>query len=194
LGVLVRVGCEFIYEAEANPSLWQVRPRPDGAHRMVRETWEPPAAVQTYLDAYGNECDRLTLPVGQSTLRYDATVEVPNEDDAVDPSAQESPIADLPDEAFVYLLPSRFCWPDALHEAAWELFGSTKEGAERVLAVTQWVHDAITYKMGASDSRTTALDVFESRLGVVGTTLISVSPCAAPSTFPRVTYRGTSLT
>jgi transglutaminase-like putative cysteine protease len=164
--VLVRVGCEFSYEAEANPSLWQVRPRPDGAHRMVRETWEPPAAVQTYLDAYGNECDRLTLPVGLSTLRYDATVDVPNEDDAVDPAAQQSSIDDLPDETFVYLLPSRFCWPDALHEAAWELFSSTMEGAERVLAVTEWVHDAISYKVGASDERTTALDVFESRLGV----------------------------
>jgi hypothetical protein len=63
--VLVQVGCEFTYEAEAGcPSLWQVRPRAEELHRMVHETWDPPSPVQTYLDAYGNECDRLTIPAG----------------------------------------------------------------------------------------------------------------------------------
>jgi transglutaminase-like putative cysteine protease len=165
--MLVQVGCEFAYEAEtACPSLWQIRPRAEGSHRAVHETWEPPSSVQTYLDAYGNQCDRLTIPAGSSTLRYDATLDVPDDDDAVDLTAQEVAIVDLPDEAFLYLLPSRFCWPDALFESAWALFGSTKVGAERVLAVTAWVHNAISYKVGASDSRTTALDVFESRQGV----------------------------
>jgi transglutaminase-like putative cysteine protease len=165
--VLVQVGCEFTYEAETRcPSLWQVRPRAEELHRMVHEMWDPPSPVQTYLDAYGNECDRLTIPAGSSTLRYDATIDVPSEDDAVDPTAEQSAIDDLPDDAFLYLLASRFCWPDALYESAWELFGSTEEGAERVLAVTDWVHHAISYKVGASDSRTTALDVFESRMGV----------------------------
>jgi transglutaminase-like putative cysteine protease len=133
---------------------------------MVRETWDPPSPVQTYLDAYGNECDRLTIPAGLSTLRYDAVFEVQDEDDAVDTDAHQVPIDDLPDETFLYLLPSRFCWPDALYDAGWELFGSTNEGAERVLAITAWVHDAISYKVGASDTRTTALDVFDSRVGV----------------------------
>jgi transglutaminase-like putative cysteine protease len=165
--VLVRVGCEFAYEAEAGcPSLWQVRPRPHELHRLVHEIWEPPSSVQTYVDVFGNECDRLTIPAGSSVLRYDATVEVPEEDDAVDPSASQVAIEDLPDEAFAYLLPSRFCWPDVLYDAAWELFGATGMGAERVLAVTSWVHNALTYKVGASDTKTTALDVFESRAGV----------------------------
>jgi len=133
---------------------------------MVHEVWEPPSPAQTYLDAYGNECDRLTIPAGSSMLRYDATIEVPDERDAVDFSAGQAAIENLPDEAFVYLLPSRFCWPDVLYEAAWEFFGCTEEGAERVLAVTSWVHDAITYEVGASHAQTTALDVFESRKGV----------------------------
>jgi len=179
--VLVRVGCEFSYKTdEPCPSLWQVRPRADGLRRMVHEVWEPPSSAQTYLDAFGNECDRLTLPKGSSTLRYDATLEVPNDRDAVDRSAAQVAIEDLPDEAFVYLLPSRFCWPDALYEPAWDFFGSIEEGAERVLAVTAWVHDNITYQVGASHAQTTALDVFESRLGVCRDyTLLGITFCRA---------------
>jgi hypothetical protein len=68
--VLVRIGCQFEYEAmERTPSLWQVRPSPEGNHRTVDETWEPPAPTRIYLDAYGNACDRLTLPPGRSVLR-----------------------------------------------------------------------------------------------------------------------------
>ena len=85
--MLVRVGCQFEYEAtEVTPSLWQVRPHPDGAHRVVTAAWEPPAPVRTYLDAYGNVCDRLILPEGASVLRYDALAEVPASHDAADPS------------------------------------------------------------------------------------------------------------
>ena len=39
--VQIRVGCEFRYEAEwPTPAVLQVQPRLDGAHRVVRETWE----------------------------------------------------------------------------------------------------------------------------------------------------------
>jgi transglutaminase-like putative cysteine protease len=165
--MLIRVGCEFAYETTGTAhSLWQVRPRPDGGQRMVSTTWEPPAPARIYRDGYGNVCDRLTLPPGRSVLRYDATVEVTSSPDDVDESAAESPLDDLPDEAFVYLLPSRFCWPDLLHDAAWELFGSAKPGWGRVQAVCDWVHDHVRYEVGASTALTTAFDVWESRTGV----------------------------
>jgi transglutaminase-like putative cysteine protease len=165
--MLIRIGCEFEYQTMGSaPSLWQVRPRPDGAQRMVSATWEPPAPARIYRDAYGNLCDRLTLPPGRSVLRYDATVDVPSRSDDVDVGATESPIDDLPDEAFVYLLPSRFCWPDLLHDAAWELFGSVQPGWSRVQAVCDWVHEHIRYEVGASTPLTTASDVWESRTGV----------------------------
>lgn len=165
--MLVRVGCQFEYEAvEDTPSLWQVRPRPDGDHRIVSETWEPPAPARVYLDAFGNPCDRLTLPPGHSVLRYDATVEVPSTFDESDKGAGQTAIENLPDEAFVYLLASRFCWPDALHDWAWDTFGSVVPGWSRVQAVCDWVHDHISYEMGASTATTTATDVWESRTGV----------------------------
>jgi len=163
----IRVGCRFDYETPGPvPSLWQVRPRGDGDHRVVTDTWKPPADAHTYLDAYGNACDRLTLPPGRSTLRYDAVVEVPSSGDDADLGAQETPIDALPDEAFVHLLPSRFCWPDLLFDAAWDLFGATPPGWARAQAVSDWVHAQLRYEVGASTAVTTAMDVWESRTGV----------------------------
>jgi transglutaminase-like putative cysteine protease len=180
-GMLVRIGCQFEYQAaEATPSLWQVRPHPDGAHRIVTTTWEPPTPVRTYLDAYGNVCDRLPLPVGSSVLRYDATVEVTSSYDDADKGAAAVGLEDLPDEAFIYLLPSRFCWPDLLQDAAWDLFGDVEPGWARVQAVCDWVHENIRYEVGVSTSVTTANDVWTSRVGVCrDLTQLGITLCRA---------------
>jgi len=179
--VLVRIGCHFDHEAVgATPSLWQVRPRPDGPHRIESESWETPAPTRSYVDAYGNLCDRLTLPAGPSTLRYDATVEVPMAFDEFDISANQASIDDLPDETFVYLLPSRFCWPDVLYDAAWEMFGATDPGWARAQAVSDWVHENIRYEVGASTPLTTAYDVWQSRAGVCrDLTQLGITLCRA---------------
>lgn len=177
----VRIGCRFEFAApEPAASLWQVRPRRDGGYQVIAESWETPAPARTYLDAYGNACDRLTLPSGESVLRYDATVEVSANADEVDVAATEVAIAHLPDDAFLYLLPSRFCWPDLLHDAAWELFGSVEPGWSRVQAVCDWVHEHIRYEMGASTATTTAHDVWESRAGVCrDLTQLGITLCRA---------------
>jgi len=135
---------------------------------MISESWggSPPLHWRSYLDAYGNLCDRLTLPTGATTLRYDALVEVPAIFDEVDKEAGQVPVEVLPDDALVFLLPSRFCISDLLSEKAWELFGSTPPGWSRVQAVSDWVHENITYAVGASNPSTTALDVWETRRGV----------------------------
>jgi transglutaminase-like putative cysteine protease len=165
--VLLRVGCQFEYAAPASvPSLWQVRPRPEGPHRVISESWEVPAPSRSYRDAFGNECDRLTIPPGRSIIRYDARVEVPPDCDAENTEAGAAAIEDLPDEAFVYMLPSRFCWPDVLHDAAWELFGAVPPGWARVQAACDWVHENVAYEVGASSAVTTAFDVWQSRVGV----------------------------
>ncbi|MDQ3106474.1 MAG: transglutaminase family protein [Actinomycetota bacterium] len=165
--MLVRIGCQFDYEApEDTPSLWQVRPRPDGEHRIVSETWQSPAPASNYLDIYGNPCDRLMLPAGRSTLRYEAEVEVASTTDEIDRSAPQVPIEELPDEAFVYLLASRFCWPDRLQNRAWELFGDVAPGWARVQAVCDWIHGNVVYEMGSTTASTTAHDVWTSGVGV----------------------------
>ncbi len=163
----IRVGCEFEYRApQPAPSLWQIRVRPDEVHSVVEQEWRPPSPASWYIDAYGNLCDRLTLPAGTSTLRYDAVAEVAPEYDAVDPSVTVSNIEDLPDHAFLYLLPSRYCWPEVLRDVAWDLFGSTPAGWARVQAVASWIHENIDYSAETSTAQTTALDTFESMAGV----------------------------
>ena len=165
----VRVGCEFRYRAPGpTPTVWQIRPRPEGPHWLVSHSWHttPPLPVSTYLDAYGNTCDRLSLVEGENVLRYDATVEVPSGMDPADKEAAQLPIEALPDDTLVYLLPSRFCLSDILHDRAWELFGHIQPGWARVQAVSDWVHENVTFQAGASTPTTTAVDVWDSRTGV----------------------------
>lgn len=179
--VWIRVGCEFEHEAAApNPSLWQVRARPDGTHRILEEEWSAPSPARRYIDAYGNLCDRLMLPAGRSHLRYDALTQVPPDPDPVDPTATVSAIEDLPDETFLYLLASRYCWPEAVSTQAWELFGATAPGWERVQAVSSWVHDNIAWEAGTTTVATTACDVLEAGKGVCrDLTQVGITFCRA---------------
>ncbi|MFP5318692.1 MAG: transglutaminase-like domain-containing protein [Acidimicrobiia bacterium] len=165
----VRVGCQFEYEAPGpTPAVWQVRARLDGAHQVITSTWTsvPFVPMRSYLDGFGNVCDRMTLPEGASSVRYDALVEVPRAVDDIDERAIQVPVEDLPDSALVYLLASRFCLSDLVIEEAWDLFGDTKPGWERVQAVVDWVHRSIRYEMGSTGPHTTSADALASRRGV----------------------------
>jgi transglutaminase-like putative cysteine protease len=165
----VRVGCEFQHEsAGPTPTVWQVRPRADAAQRLTRESWsgEPALPRTSYHDAYGNVCDRLTLPAGQSLVRYDAEVEVSDTWDDADKGARQIPVESLPDDTMVFLLPSRFCLSDVLRSRAWDLFGGTEPGWSRVVAVCDWVHQNVQFQVGSSNPLTSALDVWDSRHGV----------------------------
>ena len=179
----VRVGCEFRYRAPGHtPTIWQIRPRPEGPQWLLSHHWvtTPPLPVAPYLDAYGNVCDRLSLVEGENVVRYDATVEVPSGADEVDESAVQAAIEDLPDGAFLYLLASRFCWPDLLASSSWDLFGALDPGWARVQAVCDWIHANIAYEVGASTATTSANDVWETRTGVCRDfTHLGVTMCRA---------------
>jgi transglutaminase-like putative cysteine protease len=165
----IRVGCRFQYRSSApTPTIWQVRPRDDGLHRVLSASWEsfPSLPLVSYRDVFGNLCDRLTLPEGPAAVRYDAMVETPSDFDAADKGAAHVSVDALPEEALIFLLPSRFCLSDVLQDVAWHLFGSTDPGWPRVQAVCDWVHDNVRFAYGSSTPLTSALDVFESRTGV----------------------------
>jgi transglutaminase-like putative cysteine protease len=165
----IRVGCEFGYEAESpTPVVWQVRPRIDGRHQVVASTWasSPFVPASSYVDSFGNVCDRLSLPEGATTVRYDALVDVPAQWDEADKAAAQVPVDQLPDDVLMFLLASRFCLPDVLMDTAWELFGATRPGWDRVQAVCDWTHDSIRYEMGSSTALTTGAEAFAARTGV----------------------------
>ena len=165
----VKVGCEFaITTTGPTPSVWQVRPRPSAALELGSSAWvtTPALASTGFVDSFGNLCDRLLLPAGPSVLRYSAVAEVPSEPDATDEAAPQLPVEDLPDDTLRYLLASRFCVSDELHDQAWELFGGTAPGWARVQAVSDWVHEHVRFDYQATSPLTTAADVWRSRTGV----------------------------
>jgi transglutaminase-like putative cysteine protease len=167
--MLIRVGCEFVYQAEvATHAVIQVEPRLDGAVRALDEQWanRPQLAMSRYVDGFGNACRRATLPVGPSSLRYDALLQVPDEPDPECLDAPEVAPQDLPDEALVFTLASTFCPTQELADEAWRLFGSIPPGWRRVQAISDWVHREISFGYLQTASFATAADVFKSRAGV----------------------------
>src|SRR5687768_11644604 len=113
----VRVGCEFRYQTQAPvPMLMLVRARPDAEHEIRYESqWtEPDLDIREYRDGFENPCWRMVLPPGESVIRYDAVVEVSGEPDLVVPDAPLTPVEELPDDALVFTLPSRYIESDQL--------------------------------------------------------------------------------
>ena len=152
----------------ATPAVVLAEPHGDVRERLVEEHWwsEPDLPSSTYVDLYGNRCRRLELPEGTSTVSYDALVEIDGEPDAVAgrDDAQHR-IEDLPDRLLHWLLPSRYAESDLLGDTAWELFGKTEPGVERVLAVTGWIHESLEYGVPSLPT-TSTLEIFERRGGM----------------------------
>ncbi|MBI2755906.1 MAG: transglutaminase family protein [Chloroflexi bacterium] len=188
----VRVGCEFEYATDGPvPVLMLVRAHPDDEHRTVHETrWlDPNIALREYVDAFGNFCWRFTAPGGPLRVRYDAVVEISGEEDRVLPDAPLTPIDDVPNDALVYTLPSRYVESDLLITTAWELFGQTPPTWARVQAVCDWVHANVRYETGSSDPTVTAMDTFRRRVGVCRDfALLAVALCRALNIPARYTF------
>jgi transglutaminase-like putative cysteine protease len=188
----IRVGCEFVWETTAPvPMLMLVRPRADADHITVYESrWsDPQLPIHEYTDLYGNNCWRFVAPTGISAIRYDAVVEIPETPDPVVPHAALHAVEDLPDEAIVFTLPSRYIESDKLLDAAWGLFGNTAPTWERIQAVCDWVHTHIEFVNGASTPATTAWDIYQQRTGVCRDfALLAVAFCRALNIPARYTF------
>jgi transglutaminase-like putative cysteine protease len=76
------------------------------------------------------------------------------------------PIAELPHDVLRFLLPSRYCEVDSLAAAAFDLFGNTVPGWQRVQAICNWVHAKVMFGYAFARPTKTALDVFTERQGV----------------------------
>ena len=165
----VRVGCEFRYTAAIDtPAVFQVMPYDAGPAVVRTATWEsdPDVVRHGYTDIYGNPCQRLSLPAGDSTIRFDALVTVPDATEEVAWDAPETPVTELPDDALIYTMPSRYVLPDVLGDEAWDTFGSLPPGYSRVQAVVNHVNANLTFQMGTSTPQTTAADVWAAKRGV----------------------------
>ena len=124
------------------------------------------AGAARFTDLYGNVCRRLDLGPESSLFAYDATVSVSRLPEAMpDERDVQHWIEDLPSELLHWLLPSRLCESDSLLDTAWEMFGETPRGAERVAAICDWIHDNVAYGV-PSVQTTTVGEVLERRGGM----------------------------
>ena len=122
-------------------------------------------SVHSFTDpGSGNRFFRFDASPGHLLVDYKADVEVFGEH--IDEHLQETPVSQVPDQIFHYLMPTRYCESDLLGATARQLFGQEAPGSSRVRTLIRWIQDNIEYRPGSSTSTTTAQDVFNQRSGV----------------------------
>ena len=135
--------------------------------RQERLEVDPPVPISDYLDTYGNRCGRVFVPAGRVVFRNEAVVEDDGLPDPQDFSAYQHRVQELPNDAILFLLPSRYCEVDSeLKDFAWATFGHRPAGWPLVQAVCEFVHHHLRFDYLRARANRTALDAFRERVGV----------------------------
>ncbi|MBS0559975.1 MAG: transglutaminase family protein [Proteobacteria bacterium] len=166
----IRVGYEISYQCpQATPMLLMLNVHPSRVADLLQPdpiNTDPPVPVLTYGDRYGNRCARIIAPAGRITLRGDTVVQDAGLPDPVHPAAIQHPVEDLPSDALLYLLGSRYCETDLLMETAWRLFANAPMGWGRVQAICDFVHGWIKFDYMLARATRTAQQTYAERQGV----------------------------
>ena len=166
----IRVGFELVYEfVQATPMVLMLNVHPSRSGDLLKPDQlqiSPLVPVSRYLDAFGNICRRLVAPAGQIQISTDAIVADSGLVDEVNPSARQHEVGELPHEALVFLLASRYCETERLMNIAWSQFGKTPEGWARVQAICDFVHSHVHFGYPHARPTRTAMDTFVERRGV----------------------------
>jgi transglutaminase-like putative cysteine protease len=137
------------------------------AHRVTQErlVTSPTLFGELNFDLYGNPRRHLVAPKGIFSFEFTATIESAT-NQAIPHEAIQHPPRDIPPEAMVFTLPSRYCQSDQLARMARGEFGWAGTGGDRVRAVAEWVGSHVEYRYGTTDSLTSAFDTATERIGV----------------------------
>ena len=150
----VEIGCTFEFEtSRTTHAIVMVEPHPSESPAVLASSFrlDPASATATtYLDRFGNTCRHVDLAAGRVVLGFDALVEVTDRPDPDDWSAREVPPAELPSDALMFVLPSRYCESDLLVGEAFRRFGAVAPGWGRVQAICDWVHESMRFQYGTS--------------------------------------------
>ena len=168
--MLIRFGFEIDIDCTAPvPMLLALSTHRDVSGRFVGEDYVrvPPECMgKTYDDRFGNRITRIVAPAGATRLWSDCVIDFDACPDPQTPSARQHPIEELPDGVLTHLLASRYCDSDNLTTQAWSLFENTAEGWPRVQAITQFVHQHVTFGYQFGRANKTASEVFREKTGV----------------------------
>ena len=128
---------------------------------------DPPTPVTEYVDLYGNRCGRMLARAGRVTLSDEIVVVTSGLPDAQAPEAAQHPVQDLPDEAVLHLLPSRYCEVDSeIKDLAGSLFNNLQPGWPRVAAICAYVHGHLQFDYMKARPNRTALEAWREGTGV----------------------------
>ncbi|MCT0224413.1 transglutaminase family protein [Synechococcus sp. CS-1328] len=126
----------------------------------------PAVPLRSYVDSFGNQCQRLVAPAGLLRLHARGLVADSGRPDPVLPALPQRPVDDLPDEVLLFLLSSRYCESDLLTDLAWSLFDRAPTGWGRVQAICDAVHRHVRFDYNRSSPTQSALTTYQSGEGV----------------------------
>ncbi|MEN3951818.1 transglutaminase family protein [Iodidimonas sp. SYSU 1G8] len=160
----IRVGYELIYHCvQPTPMILTLNIHSSRSGDIItpdRLATDPAVPLQAYRDAFGNWCTRLVAPPGPIRIYADALVKDTGLPDIVAPGTPQTPVEQLPDDALMFLLGSRYCETDRLAGFAWARFGHVEGGWEKVQAVVDFVHNHLRFSYPEARPTRTALDAF----------------------------------
>jgi transglutaminase-like putative cysteine protease len=166
----IRAGFEIAYDcAQPAPMILQVSVHPSRQADLV--TWDgiridPPIPANTYHDTFGNFCHVIRAPAGRLTLSTEFLAQDSGRLDEVVPDAMALPLEQLPVDALIFLLGSRYCETDRLSDFAWSTFAHLPKGWPLVQAICDFAHARIKFGYAYASPGKTAFDAFTEGRGV----------------------------
>lgn len=168
--VKISFGYELLFNSpQVTPTIVLLNARVSANQRLLiadSMRTDPVVPLTTYHDLFGNLCTRLDMPAGNLLLTAEGLVEDTGIAEPAWWHAREMPVADLPHDALMYLLPSRYCESDLLAPDALRLFGHLPPGWSRVQAICDFVNQYVTFGYQFARCTKTALETFRERTGV----------------------------
>lgn len=166
----IRAGYDLIYRfAAPTPIMVMLNIRPERQDDLITPeimTLDPPTPLSRYLDSFGNICTRLVAPAGPIRFSADFRVADSGTPEPTGAGAPQHPMEELPHEALLFLLPSRYCESDLLAAEAWARFGALEPGWPRAQAIVEYVHGRLTFGYAHARATRTATQALEEGVGV----------------------------
>lgn len=166
----LRIGYELIYDfPQPTPVILVVNVHSSRTADLAEPDVliaEPSVPIVGYQDIFGNACHRLLAPAGRLHLSTDAVINDSGQPDEIAWDAHQDTVQDLPVDALLFLLGSRYCETDLLSERAWQLFGGTVPGYPRVQAICDFVNQHIRFDYQQACATRSANEAWQEQIGV----------------------------
>jgi transglutaminase-like putative cysteine protease len=166
----IRAGFDIAFELpQPTPMILMVTVHPSRMLDLLDDhkiEWSPRLQPHDYVDMFGNTCTRIVAPAGLLEFKADFSILDSGLPDPIHRDAVQHTIEELPDNALVYLLGSRYCDTERFANLAWSLFGNISPGWPRVQAICDFVHQHLKFDYSRARPDRTASEGYREKVGV----------------------------